>query len=83
MNPLYIVLFVCPLTAATPQECVIGFEEPLASYDGLEKCTARAEELYREAALDLYQAGASIRISCVNKEIVDQMKEVVEKGKYI
>lgn len=83
MNPLYIVLFVCPLTAATPQECVIGFEDPLVPYEGLEKCTARARELYREAARDLYQAGAAVRISCVNKEIVDQMKEVVEKGNYI
>ena len=83
MNPLYIVLFVCPLTATTPQECVIGFEDPLVPYEGLEKCTARAEELYREAARDLYQAGASIRISCVNKEIVDRMKQVVEEGRYI
>ena len=79
MNPLYIVLFVCPIAAATPQDCVIGFEDPLVPYEGLEKMHGTCKELYREAARDLYQAGAAVRISCVNKDIVDQMKEVVEK----
>jgi hypothetical protein len=83
MNLLHIVMLVCPLQAATPNDCVLGFETPLVSYEGLEKCTARAEEIYEKVSKDLYQAGAAIRISCVNKKVLEQIKRNVEEERYI
>lgn len=83
MNPLYIVLLVCPFHAATPEDCVVGFEKPLVSYDGLEECTARAEELYQKSARELYKAGAAMKINCVNKDVLEHIKRKAVEGKFI
>ena len=80
MTPLYILMLVCPITAATPHECVVGLEKPLKGYETQAECDARAKEIYDKTAHELYQVGAVLRVGCVDKSAFERITGHKEEG---
>ena len=78
MPPLYIVMLACPNNAATPHDCVVGLEKSLSGYETQAKCEARAEEIYSKTARELYQAGAVLRIGCVDEQTAKRIQRNLE-----
>ena len=78
MTPLYIVMLVCPINAATPHDCVVGLEKSLSGYETQAKCEARAKEIYDKTAQELYQAGAVLQVRCVDEQIVKRIERNLE-----
>jgi hypothetical protein len=71
MDSLQIIMVVCPLMTADLNNCEVGVENPVVLYKDLKKCTERAKEIHEKAALAIYQAGAVLRVGCVDKRFFE------------
>lgn len=83
MTSLQILIMVCPMMAASPNDCFFGTEKTHTTYKELETCKAQAVKIYDESVADLLNAGALLRVGCVDKEYFQTMELNKEKGKFI
>jgi hypothetical protein len=79
MGSLQIVMIVCPLMATTPRDCDMAVENPVVFYDDIKKCMTRAQEIHEKTATALYQAGAMLRVGCVQKDFFEQPDQKQDK----
>tara|TARA_R110002012_G_scaffold168265_1_gene331697 strand:- start:2025 stop:2237 length:213 start_codon:yes stop_codon:yes gene_type:complete len=55
---------------------MLGYEDINTSYPTLAECEARAKEVHETMGEDLFRRGASLKISCVDKKIIEKIQQM-------
>jgi predicted RNase H-like HicB family nuclease len=55
---------------------MLGYEDINTFYPTRAECEARAKEVHETMAEDLFRRGASLKISCVDRKIVEKIKQM-------
>jgi len=72
---------VCPLIASSPTQCTLGYETADDNaYATQALCKAKAQIIYESMARDLYSRGASLRVSCVKRKVIEQIKNMPRRN---
>jgi len=76
MNPLALVLMICPPMAQSPAQCMIGLESPVVEYASKQDCEAEARKRYEKMRVEAEAAGMNLRFSCVPTDAINKLKQL-------